>query len=69
MTFFCGPATRRLWEGDPRRAKTRKRRSATACALRIGGEDGSTWRPLYSLGTTDKALASRKLMKSSPQFE
>ena len=31
------------------------------CRVTKDRPDGTTWRPLYSLGTADKALARRKL--------
>ena len=33
------------------------------CRVTKDRPDGSTWRPLYSLGTADKTLAKRKLAR------
>ena len=38
------------------------------CRVTQDKSDGSTWRPLYSLGTADKALAQRKLARVNAEL-
>ena len=38
------------------------------CRVTKDKPDGTTWRPLYSLGTTDKALARRKLARVNAEL-